>query len=1023
MSTNFRLTRTQSAIWVGQQLHPDSPMNNMAFAFHWREAVDVERMKRALGSLVAQCDSMRLRFRREGESVHQAAETTGDIDVPVYELSGEDELQSWLAERLQRVFVVESSVFDLAVLKLSEEQYVVYLNQHHLVTDGWSKAVQFDFLRRAYYGEALPTIPPFRDFVDFLDARRETPAHREAVAHWLAVAETLPEPPALFGERNPEGTTASHRVETVLSTDLMSKLDAACQEPDLRAWSVDLSRFQVFATVLFAYLHRISGQRELAIGVPAHNRARPAFRKATGLFMELFPQSVTVEPGETFGSLLARVKTESMDYLRHAKPDSSAPARGNSFNVLFNYINQAFVREEGQEITSEWLHAGHTEPGHHFKFQVFDFDGTGRLTLSFELNDAVIDPALQQWVPGQFTELLELFLNDRSTPIDKVCTCDRARLEKFGPEQSDYPVDKSIVDLFREQVRKSPEAPAVTFEDDTLSYRELDRRSDAVAGLLISEGLAPQAPVVICLERGPELLPGLLGIIKAGGAYVPIDPAYPDRRIENILEDVSGARCLTVSAHRERLTRLSGREPILLDRPLPENSGVELPEVAATDLLYILHTSGSTGRPKGVMNQHDGLVNRLSWAQETFRLDVTDSVLQKTTFCFDVSVWELFWPLLVGARVVLARPGGEKDGIYLSELMRRERITTLHFVPPMLEIFLERELHLPDLRRVLCSGEALLPGQVNAFRERLPAVELHNLYGPTEAAIDVTHWAAPASGPVTEVPIGNPVANTPIRILSGTGTDCPVGVPGELLIGGIQVARGYYNRPDLTDQKFVTLADGGRWYRSGDLARWRADGQIDFLGRIDNQLKIRGFRIEPGEIEAILTEQTDVRQAVVLPRGEQLADRFLVGYLVAGPDFDEKVALDRLAERVPAYMVPTRLLTVDELPLTNNGKLDRRALSAIPLTTISDDKPNGDFEVLIHGIWLDVLGLEAVGTKTSFFDLGGHSLTALRLVNRVNETLELELPATTVFRYPTISAQAAHAEAVMLRLLAEMNGE
>ena len=451
--------------------------------------------------------------------------------------------------------------------------------------------------------------------------------------------------------------------------------------------------------------------------------------------------------------------------------------------------------------------------------------------------------------------------------------------------------------------------------------------------------------------------------------------------------------------------------------------GVELPRVAPTDLFYILHTSGSTGRPKGVMNQHDGLVNRLLWAQDTHGLGAGDAVLQKTTFCFDVSVWELFWPLLVGARVVLARPGGQKDTTYLKELIRAEGITTMHFVPPMLEVFLEGETDLPGLRRVLCSGEALLPRQVNAFRKALPATELHNLYGPTEAAIDVTHWAVPAEGVVEEVPIGRPVANTPIRILSAAATDCPVGVPGELYIGGIQVARGYYGRPALTAEKFVTLEDGARWYRSGDLARWRTDGQIDFLGRIDNQLKIRGFRIEPGEIETTLLEQKEVRQAVVLPRGERLSERFLVGYLVTEGGFDEVTALRRLSDRLPAYMVPTRLVELDELPLTGNGKLDRKALAAIPLSPGTDTAPEGEFEEIIHAAWTEVLGLESIGTKTSFFDLGGHSLTALRLINRVNEALDLDLPATTVFRHPTISAQAAHAESTMLRLLAEMNGE
>ncbi|MEM9931384.1 MAG: non-ribosomal peptide synthetase, partial [Bacteroidota bacterium] len=479
-------------------------------------------------------------------------------------------------------------------------------------------------------------------------------------------------------------------------------------------------------------------------------------------------------------------------------------------------------------------------------------------------------------------------------------------------------------------------------------------------------------------------------------------------RIQYILEDVGAKWLLTTASYADK-TRSVHQEDILLldtDWSTISSSAAEAPKYRPRpeDLIYVIHTSGSTGRPKGVMNQHNGPMNRLHWALDTFDLDPdSDVVLQKTTFCFDVSFWELFWPMLAGVKLVFARPGGHKDDRYLREVIRDQAVTITHFVPPMLEALLDQPAALPSLRKIFCSGEALKSHQANLFRERFPGVELHNLYGPTEAGIEVTHWQMPQTS-VKKVTIGHPLPNAPLYILDADGGWCPIGVPGELFIGGIPVARGYYGKPEMTAERFVSKQvyageEPVRLYRTGDLARWLDDGTIDFLGRMDHQVKVRGFRIELGEIEATLSEMPEVARTQVLARDEG-AGSYLVAYVVPAGDFSAAAAQDFLAERLPSHMVPAHFVALKSFPLNSNGKIDRGALPPPLLRDLPDahEAPASEFEEILHSVWLEALQLEDVGVTTSFHDVGGHSLLAIRLINRTNEAFGLELSANTIFR-------------------------
>ncbi|ODA69142.1 Dimodular nonribosomal peptide synthase [Streptomyces sp. AVP053U2] len=546
----------------------------------------------------------------------------------------------------------------------------------------------------------------------------------------------------------------------------------------------------------------------------------------------------------------------------------------------------------------------------------------------------------------------------------------------------------TLAGLFEAQVVRSPGAVAVLGDGFEVSYAELDARANRLARVLLGRGVGPESVVGVCLERGVELVVALLGVVKAGGAYVPLDPELPSERLGFMLED-SGAGCVVTS--RELAGVLPEWAECVLVPVVGDGSPLSVAErgvLLGSHPAYVIFTSGSTGRPKGVVVAHEGIVNRLGWMQGRFGLTAGERVLQKTPFGFDVSVWEFFWPLLEGGSLVMARPGGHRDPAYVASVIAGSGVSTVHFVPSMLEAFLREPsaAGCVGLRRVVCSGEALPPATVNRFFEVFgDAVELHNLYGPTEASVDVTSWQCAADFDGGVVPIGAPVWNTQVYVLDAGLSAVPVGVAGELYLSGVQLARGYAGRAGLTAERFVAspFGSGERLYRTGDVARWNADGQVEYLGRADEQVKIRGFRIEPGEVQAVVAARPEIGQAAVIAREDVAGDTRLVAYVVPveGTDAADLPQLVRrfAAERLPEYMVPSAVVVLDALPLSVNGKLDRKALPAPEYTTGSGRGPVTVREEILCEAFAEVLGLESVGVDDDFFALGGHSLLVVVL--------------------------------------------
>ncbi|VVS94089.1 non-ribosomal peptide synthetase [Desulfoluna spongiiphila] len=776
----------------------------------------------------------------------------------------------------------------------------------------------------------------------------------------------------------------------------------------------------VSSLLLSAYvtlLARYSGQTDLMVGVSGTNGDRP---ENGGASPHVFPLRADVSEPCTFDALHGRIceaartaRTRagiSLARLAELLDPDHAPDAHPLFQAMFTFQDGPLP--------------GGAERGPACDLSLFVRDEGERWHGAFVYNAELFSAATVARMCESFEVLLEAVAGSGESPLDRLPLLSRSERDKLLVEWNDtartYPEPVCLHDMFEVQVAKTPDAVAVGWGDEALTYRELSRRANRLAHALQKLGVGPEKRVGVFMERSVEMIVALYGTLKAGGAYVPLDPDYPAERLAFMLEDTEVPVLLTqerfqgvLPAHSAAVICLDTQwETVARESDEPPVSGV-----TEDNLAYVIYTSGSTGRPKGVMNSHRGISNRLYWMQEAYNLTAEDRVLQKTPYSFDVSVWEFFWPLLFGARLVVAPPGVHKDPGALGRLIEEEAITVLHFVPSMLQLFL-REDHgerCRSLTKVICSGEALACELRDRFFDTLNA-ELHNLYGPTEAAVDVTFWECRREDRGLVVPIGRPVANTRIHVLDRHMEPVPVGVAGELHIGGVQVARGYLNRPKLTRERFIpdpfVEEPDARLYKTGDLARYLPDGQIEYLGRNDFQVKVRGLRIELGEIEAVVCGHPDVLEAVVAAREDGVGNKKVVAYVVVTEGVTGMAAALRgfLVGKLPEFMIPSYFIQLEALPLMGNGKVDRKALPA-PTTDRPDvatlyAAPGNEVESAIAEVWQAHLGVDDVGVDDNFFEVGGDSFLLVEVANKLAGTLKADLKVHHLFEYPTIRAVA-----------------
>jgi amino acid adenylation domain-containing protein len=1049
------LSFAQERLWFLDRMEPGNPWYNVPAAVHLRGRLDPVALAGSLTEVVRRHAVLRTHFASGEAGPVLVVTPPAPFPLPVVDLAA---LPAAVRAAVALRLAAEEGrrPFDLArgwmvralLLEEGARAATALVIMHHIASDGWSLVL---FIRElsALYGALTAPIPgtasaadtagqpaPLPElpiqYADFARWQRRwlTGEVLDAqLAHWreaLAGAPLLLDLPT-DRPRGAEQSTRGARLGFTLPPSLERDLRALARGQGATLFMILLAAFQ-------AYLGRSANQEDILTGVPIAGRTHRELEGLIGLFVNTLVLRARLAGAPSFAELLARVRSAALAayayqdlpferVVEDLHPERSL-AYAPLFQVMFAYENapEAALRLGDLELDLVELETGTAKFDLHLTVMEGSA-GSGGLAGHLEYRIDLFDPGTAGRMLAGWTTLLSEAVAQPERPVGEIpllSAAERRELAHWNATAVARPAGLCLHHLFEAQVARTPEAVALTFADASLSYGELDRAAGRLAGRLRRLGVGPEVVVGLFAERSLEMMVAILAILKAGGAYLPLDTGSPAERLAFMLED---ARVPVVVVQRLLAGRLPafGGERVLVDPtpdPAPEAPESLLPVAVDPDnLAYVLFTSGSTGRPKGVMSRHAGVVNRLLWVEE-IRPTPADCFLQKSPYGFDVSLWEMFWPLATGGRLVVALPGGHQDPAYLARTAAREGITVLQFVTSMLRAFLEEPetRGLSALRQVIESGEALPPDVARRFSERLPGAVLSNLYGPTEASIEVTWWHCPPGDGRAVVPIGRPVANTQIHLQDQNGGAVPVGVHGELLIGGVQIARGYLGRPELTAERFVPDAfsgePGARVYRSGDRARRLADGTIDYLGRLDDQVKLRGVRIEPGEIAAVLALHPAVRDAVVLPREDRPGDLRLVAYvtLAAGAAGSVDVAALRagLAEHLPAHLVPADFVVLDQLPLSVAGKVDRRALPAPERPAAGDQQKaaSDPVEEILAGIWAEVLGLDRVGVEDNFFALGGHSLVVMRVLARLEEALGVALSPRALFEAPTVAALA-----------------
>ncbi|MFH6945170.1 amino acid adenylation domain-containing protein [Flavobacterium sp. FlaQc-50] len=982
--------------------------------------VNTERFQEAFSMLIWKHASLRSRFdlttyEYEVQIVEKEIEFAIDYQ-DIKELGTkekEDYIKRYMVSERQNTFSMESGLlWRISLFQISETATIFLFQFHHAILDGWSMATLNTELFQIYRDLTNSTTPKFEKLKstnrDAIIEELYEKNNQENISFWqeeLADYKRLD----IFKSEN-----ANEHFEKVYDFDFKYKLEEKCKKDGV---SIKTAIYAAFIHVLKI----MNYEEDFVIGMVTNNR--PVIEdgeKILGCFLNTIPVRNRLENSHnltwsdyfrnTENQLTAIKKNERLTLYEISKVTNEETLGGSPFfDVLVNYVDFHVYNELELETDESFVKS------REFDFNVKSFEATNTvfdLNINLSGHELKLGYALKRGLKLDITlekihslidEILSIYLNLPNQKLSETNLSIDDRdliLNVFNATAVNYEEDKTVLDLFKECVSEFPDHTAVSYQDTIISYQQLDVLTDQLSYYLCENfEVQPNDLVGIKLERSQKMLIAILGVLKSGAGYVPIDTHYPETRLEYIKSDSSYKICID-----DAVLEIFEREKSNSKIPAVQRT------VSGTNIAYAIYTSGSTGNPKGVLNDHSGLYNRLLWMRDDLKISSKDVILQKTPYTFDVSVWELLMPSITGCELVFAQPEGHKDPAYLQEIIAEKQVTVMHFVPSMLGIFLEEldPSKCKSLRHVVCSGEALPGVMVEEFKQKLPWVRIHNLYGPTEAAIDVT------SIDLTEVDtkrvgvtIGKPVANTKIYIVNKQMSLQPVGIPGELLIEGIQVARGYLNNPELNSDRFIPSPFNSqkRAYRTGDLAKWLPNGEISYLGRIDNQVKIRGNRIELGEIETRIQEFDYVEHVAVLVKGDSTLRKYLVAYVISKSGYTQELLFDHLKDSLPDYMIPSRIVELDSFPLTNSGKLNRKALSDLEEETAvsSYEAPRNEMESELVLIWEEVLKQNKIGIRDNFFWIGGDSILSIRLISKINKKFDVSLTIAQLYEFNTIS--------------------
>jgi amino acid adenylation domain-containing protein len=1046
------LSHAQELLWLLSQVFDDGIAYNAPGAFQLSGPLKLAVLQRAFEALVDRHSILRTTYRLVGDTPMQTIHERASVDLNVIDLralAGDEqyaESQRILKEESRfRFDLVNGPVLRPTVIHLGDEEHILMVNMHHIATDGYSRGALYRDLTALYDASAdgLPSpLEPLRieyaDYAVWHRQRLDSGISEAQLAYWrqkLARAPSRLDLPADF-PRPPVRSWVGDNMSAMLDIPTREALRAAARGEEATLFVALIAAFGVL-------LQRYSGQDDIVVGTPFAGRNRAELESMVGYFINPLALRLDLSGDPTFAELLARARETTLHAFAHADvPYESVvratnPQRDLSQTPVFQAM-AVFHNPDWQTQRPKFEPKGIrcTEITHEKGWAKFDLllgmsERTTGLNTTWEYSTELFRPATVERMTEHFRALAESAGSSPDRPISRLSmlsAAERATILVSWNATETLPQRESVKELFEEQVERTPSAPAVSFAGEQLTFDELNSRANRIAWLLREHGVGPGTFVGILMEKSLDLVPAVLGVIKAGGAYIPLDPLYPAERIEFMVADARPKLLLTQERHLTDAPETT-EGAIAVDAPgaLDSFPDENTPTVASgDDLAYVIYTSGSTGQPKGAMIANKSLASAYFAYERAYRLRELTAHAQMASFSFDVFTGDLIRSLLAGAKLVLCPLETVVDPAALHALMLAEGIDAAEFVPATASLlfeYAEREgKRLDHMRLVVVSSEAWRTDKYAFFKGLCgPRTRLINAYGLTEATIDST-WFEPGDDadlvPGRFVPIGRPLDNTQVYVLDSALEPQPIGIPGELCVGGIAVARGYFNRPELTAERFVPDPfgeDGAILYRTGDLARWLPDGTIDFLGRTDRQIKIRGFRIEPGEIEAALERREEIRAAAVVDRRDPRGEVRLVAYLDAvGAMPTPAVLRDYLGDRVPNYMIPSAFILIDELPLTPNGKIDIDGLPEPEWGAAGASEefvaPRTKTERRIAEVWSAVLAVDEIGVRDNFFALGGHSLLAMQVVARLQDAFQVSLSLRTIFDAPTVQELAEEVE-------------
>jgi amino acid adenylation domain-containing protein len=1025
---SFPTTFAQQRLWFLDQLQPGNVSYLIPWAMRLSGRLDPVSLERAVNEIVARHEVFRTTFELRDGDPAQIVRSSLHIELPLTDLTSDREPERKAeelarAEGLRPMDLGRGPLLRARLLKVGEEEHVLLLTTHHIIFDGWSRRILVRELASLYRaltaGEAPGLARPKLQYADYAVWQRKyfaAGALDQQLGYWKKALQGIPASLELPTDHpRPVEQTFSGRVKSfTLPQELSRRLTQLSRANGVTLFMTMLAGFQML-------LARYSGQDDIVVGTPIANRNRSEVEELIGFFANTLVFRASFSGDPTFKEVLARVKENALGAYAHQevpfeklveelRPERSL-GQNPIFQVMFSLQNAPREAFELPGLRVQPIDAGRTTA--RFDLSMLLVEGPEGIGGRLEYSTDLFEEATISRFIGHYQHLLESAVEEPEQRVSQLRMLGeeerRKVLVEFNATQAEFAAGLCMADLFEQSVMRSPQATAVVCGGERLSYAELNARANRIAHYLRKQGAGRDVLVGVFLERTPDLLAAILGVLKSGAAYVPLDPGYPAERLRAILEDANAAVVLTQPSLMGELEKSSARV-IALDREWGKigveseaNPGVE---VRPQDLGYVLFTSGSTGRPKGVAIEQHSAVTLVQWAQREYTREELAGVLLSTSVCFDLSIFEIFVALSVGGKIIVVQ-----NALYLPSAEAKEEVTLINTVPSAMAELVRMGGVPRSVQVVNLAGEALPESLVEEIYATTSTRKVFNLYGPTEDTTYSTWTLVPRQGKVT---IGRPLPNTQAYVLDGNRNPQAVGVPGELYLAGEGLARGYFGRADLTAERFVANPYAGRdkqnqrMYRTGDLCRWRGDGQLEYLGRMDHQVKLRGFRIELGEIEAVLGKHAGVRQSLVMAREDEPGQKRLVAYVVAaaGPDseIDEDALRAHLKQSLPEFMIPSAFVQLETFPLTPNGKIDRKALPKPEYTQQSGAavSPRDELEAAILKIWRQLLNREAIGVTDNFFDVGGHSLLAVRMMSEIRRTLGRELPLVTLFKGATV---------------------